>query len=322
VGERHRERQRTWLWLVAPSAFLTSWRSVSPDFIANGIATDADGNLYPVGDRSDSVGNLIGVVQKYDNDGVFLTEFGSDALNPAPFAIALGANGRVFVADEFGRIVEFGSDGTLVTAGDTMGLGGRWVAVDRCGNVLVTTLVDGRGVISKFTADGHLMITWSARAPGDTTFVGAEGIAVDGSGNVLIIDPDDAAVKKFGCACTPYCGGHATVMTGVRETWRSLGRVTRTSLPSMVGARAVRQAGMERRDAFQREVNRRMPDASEWRTPELVMTAVLRAGARLTTFTARRSLETLKTERASASGSRRCSCRLAAFIVKSAPSGR
>jgi streptogramin lyase len=182
---------------------VTSWRTVSPPFIlniVNDIATDANGNLYVVGEGADDRGQPIGFVQKYDNDGVFLSQFGTDALSH-PSALAVGADGRIFVADYASRIVEFGSDGTRMTDWNALETINR-MAVDPCGNVLITNN-RGPGAIAKYTADGRFITTWSASAPGDTGPATPWGIAVDGSGAILTIDPNNAAIKKFGCACTP-----------------------------------------------------------------------------------------------------------------------
>jgi streptogramin lyase len=184
-------------------AVVTSWRTVSPPFILNivhDIATDANGNLYVVGEGADDRGQPIGFVQKYDNDGVFLTQFGTGALNE-PRALAVGADGRSFVADYGTRIVEFGSDGIFMDNWYPLETVDR-MAVDPCGNVLITNN-NGQGAIAKYAADGRFISTWSASAPGDTGPAMPWGIAVDGSGNILTIDPDNAAIKKFGCACTP-----------------------------------------------------------------------------------------------------------------------
>jgi len=182
---------------------VTSWRTVSPPFslnIVNDIATDANGNLYVVGEGADDRGQPIGFVQKYDNDGVFLTQFGTGALNE-PRALAVGADGRTFVADYGTRIVEFGSDGIFMDNWYPLETINR-MAVDPCGNVLITN-DHGPGAIAKYTADGRFITSWSASAPEDPGPATPWGIAVDGSGAIVTIDPNNAAIKKFGCACTP-----------------------------------------------------------------------------------------------------------------------
>ena len=181
---------------------VTSWRTLGSPFllnIVNDIATDATGNLYVVGQGADDQDRLIGFVQKYDNDGVFLAQFGTDALSE-PQALAVGADGRIFVADYGTRIVEFRSDGTRMTDWTPLETVAR-MAVDPCGNVLITNF-SGPGTIAKYTADGRFITSWSASAPGDT-FSSPWGIAVDGNGAIVTIDPDNAAIKTFGCACTP-----------------------------------------------------------------------------------------------------------------------
>jgi len=184
-------------------AVVTSWRTVSPPSIfniVNDIATDANGNLYVVGEGADDRGQPIGFVQKYDNNGVFVTQFGTGALNE-PQALAVGADGRIFVADYGTRIVEFGSDGIFMDNWYPLEAVDR-MAVDPCANVLITNN-HGPGAIAKYTADGRFITSWSVSAPGEIYPATPWGITVDGSGTILTIDPGNAAIKKFGCACTP-----------------------------------------------------------------------------------------------------------------------
>ena len=188
---------------------VTAWSTAS----VVDIATDSHGFLYVLAvGGNDSMGQSIGVVQKYGNSGTFLSEFGTDVLN-APGAIAVGVDDRVFVADSYGRrIVYFQytapgqTDPAFVLSFYTLEHSIR-LAADGCGNVFFTT-GDGsdfgnNGGIAKYTFDGRRIMAWSASVPGDTGFAFPWGIAVDGSGNVLTIDANNAAVKKFGCACTP-----------------------------------------------------------------------------------------------------------------------
>lgn len=185
----------------------TSWPIVSSyvdtdSILINDIATDANGYVYVAAGGRDSGGNSRGFVQKYGNNGAFLTEFGGDLLSDAR-AIAVGPDGRIFVAESWdgpSRIVEFRSDGTSVE-GWWIAQGLNHLAVDPCGNVLMTTF-PGDG-IAKYTADGSPITTWSGNAPGDTAGAAPNGIAVDGSGNIWTIDVQNAAVKEFSCPCTP-----------------------------------------------------------------------------------------------------------------------
>ena len=184
---------------------LTTWHPFELRGVTD-IATDANGNLYVIGEGADVLVRP-GLVQKYDNDGRFLTEFGTDALSN-PTALAIGADGRIFVADGGDRIVEFGSDGTLVTDWHPFERINR-VAVDPCGNVLITT-DDTQGAIAKYTADGRFITSWNATSRFDGLPARPSGIAIYGSsGAIWTIDLSNANVKTFGCACTPECSGHA-----------------------------------------------------------------------------------------------------------------
>jgi streptogramin lyase len=78
------------------------------------------------------------------------------------------------------------------------------MAVDRCGNVLITS-ADGQGTIAMYSAApplGQLITSWSATIPGEIS-ANPSGITVDGSGNIWTIDWENAAVKEFSCPCTP-----------------------------------------------------------------------------------------------------------------------
>jgi DNA-binding beta-propeller fold protein YncE len=157
----------------------------------SGIAVDAGGNVY-VADRFN------GRVQKFTNDGVFVTKWGT-----AGIGVATDGAGFVYVTDQDNRrVVKFTDNGGFVT---------QWtsdpdfypsgVTIDAEGNVVVLELMNDR--VQKFTSAGAFLTQWGGFGSGDGEFDFPFGIAADAAGDVFIADSGNSRIQKFGPATTP-----------------------------------------------------------------------------------------------------------------------
>jgi sugar lactone lactonase YvrE len=118
----------------------------------------ASGNVYVADTGNDRI-------QKFDNNGTFLTGWGSsgtgNGLFSGPSGVTVDGSGHVFVADtNNNRIQKFDGSGTFLTAWGTTGAGnGQFqfpfgAATDGSGNVYIAEYGNNR--IQRFDASGTL----------------------------------------------------------------------------------------------------------------------------------------------------------------------
>jgi DNA-binding beta-propeller fold protein YncE len=146
-----------------------------------GIAVDAESKLY----ISHFPGSRLGKnatpdrISVYKSDGTFLFEWGKSGSGAGelswPGGIALGKNGRVYVADQTNRRVQvFDAKGKFLFMWGEYGTkpgqfggntspksrvgGPQFVAIDSAGNIYTTEGSVGR--VQKFTADGKFLMAW------------------------------------------------------------------------------------------------------------------------------------------------------------------
>jgi len=177
-----------------------------------GIAVDAQGNLY-IADTRDNA------VRKVTPDGLITTLAGTGAAGyggdngPArqallrlPSGVAVDSQGVVYVADTGNNQIRRIDPSGLITTVDTSGTLNepRGVAVDRAGNVYIAdtgnhvvrrvspgaliTTIAGTGECC-YSGDGGLAIEARLNQPW--------GISVDGNGNVYVADPGNNAVRML-----------------------------------------------------------------------------------------------------------------------------
>jgi PKD repeat protein len=171
-----------------------------------GIAADEDGYIY-VADAEESV---IARIQKFDNNGTFITKWGSRGTGDGEFmnpqGVATDPFSNVYVTDGYGsRIQKFDSNGTFIATwkSDDTGVGQllspSCIATDDAGNVYVTSfdIYNTSSDIRKFTGNGIFITTWGGPGSGDGEFSGLLGVAVNGEGLVYAADEYNNRMQVF-----------------------------------------------------------------------------------------------------------------------------
>ncbi|MEO8288474.1 MAG: 6-bladed beta-propeller [Chloroflexota bacterium] len=165
---------------------------------AGGVATDTEGNVYVT-----DVGNAR--VQKFDNNGKFLAQWGSqgegDGQFSDPFGIAVSKQGFVYVSEYTHNLVQkFDTNGKFLSKwAQTSRAGGQpqqsgWLATDDEGNVYVPLY--SQAALEKFSPDGKLLAEFPNK-PVNGKFVGLFAVAVDQAGNIYSTDANSNRIIKY-----------------------------------------------------------------------------------------------------------------------------
>jgi predicted membrane-bound mannosyltransferase len=171
-----------------------------------GIAVDSQGHIFVA-----DTGNKRIVV--FDENGNYLTEFGSGGFDPGqfdePVGVAVGIDGTVYVADTWNqRIQSFipseGAEGILyfpLAQWDVNGWFGQsldnkpFIAVSQDSHVFIT---DPEGYrIIEFTSNGEFVRTWGDFGFDPTQLGLVSGIAVDPAGHVWVTDPGNNRILRY-----------------------------------------------------------------------------------------------------------------------------
>ncbi|MBI4558444.1 MAG: 6-bladed beta-propeller [Candidatus Hydrogenedentes bacterium] len=162
------------------------------------LATDSLGNVYILETYNNRV-------RKFNSDGVFQTQWGTEGEEPGQFSrpsgIAINESDEVFVSDTLNtRIQKFTGQGVYLKHWGVYGGGpGQFlrpgpVATDHAGNLYVADTVNRR--IQIYTAEGRYLKQWSSLNPDDPTRSVTE-LAVDAFGNVYLLYYSENQFRKF-----------------------------------------------------------------------------------------------------------------------------
>src|SRR5262249_38497264 len=146
-------------------------------------------------------------VQKFNDTGAYLTQWGSFGAGAGqfncPLGVAVDASGSVYVADNLNnRIQKFTNIGGYLTRWGTLGTGdGEFagptgLAVDGVGNLYVGDTGNSgfhNNRVQKFTGAGAYLTQWGSQGSGNgqfggPSFAGPCGVAVDAAGNIYVAD--------------------------------------------------------------------------------------------------------------------------------------
>jgi DNA-binding beta-propeller fold protein YncE len=134
------------------------------------IAVDSAGNVFVT---ELGLGNSHSRIQKFTNDGKFITKWGSLCILHTVWYL------------KYEGCIDPDGKGPL-SVGDGQFYNAQGIAVDSAGNVYVVDQNNDR--IQKFTNDGKFITNWGSRGTGDGMFdgpsLGPSGIAIDHRGYV------------------------------------------------------------------------------------------------------------------------------------------
>ncbi len=145
-------------------------------------------------------------IQKFDANGNYLLQWGSNGTNPGQFRFALGVAidnaGNVYVCDmQNSRVQKFDADGNFLLQWGTFGsANGQFIepfgiAVSSFYEVYVTEQAGSR--VQKFTSTGTFLTKWGSSGSGNGQFNTPRDVAVDPSGNVYVCDTFNHRIQKF-----------------------------------------------------------------------------------------------------------------------------
>ena len=158
--------------------------------IVNGVASDADGNLFITGWRTDAI-DFGGTAHPQGNGAIFLAKFdpqGNELWNKVSGSADAAGNHK-------GMGVAVDGEGNIYNAG--------WLFVAQAATFDGTTLPAGSfGFVAKYSANGTLL--WVQGQVG-----GVNAIAIDGNGNPFI-NLGDASIEKL----DPATGNSIASATG------------------------------------------------------------------------------------------------------------
>jgi tripartite motif-containing protein 71 len=154
------------------------------------IAVDRQGNVF-VSDGYNSR------VQKFDPDGRFLMQFGSQGYGDGQFEppcsgpIYIDKHNNIYVST-FSRVQKFDARGNFLASygsagsGEGQFLGASMGAIDHQGNMYVADLFNAR--VQKLDSNGRFVQAWGSPGSGPGQFYMPVGIVLDNLGRLYVVD--------------------------------------------------------------------------------------------------------------------------------------
>ncbi len=186
------------------------------------IAIDELGNVYVT-----DLGNIR--VQKFSNDGKFLSAWGSSGTGPGQFQSPAGVaafNETVYVVDnQQNRVQQFDYNGNFISSwGEQGNAPGQFflpngITVSPSGFVYVVDTGNQR--IQKFSSNGEFILEFGDSDANGGKFVSPYGIALDNEENIYVSEPSKNKIFQFNSEggfiqdYGPNFGGLAMVPQGI-----------------------------------------------------------------------------------------------------------
>ncbi|MFO7709375.1 MAG: hypothetical protein R6V84_14490, partial [Desulfobacterales bacterium] len=179
---------------VTAPIFINKWGTLGS---ANGEFNQPDGIAIDSGDSVYVVDRMNSRVQKFSNDGVFLTSWALSGHTPTYMAIDEADNVYVSIADSF-RVQKYSSDGALletITTGVGVLMKPVGLATDTEKNLYVGD--EQNSVIQKFSSEGEFIMSWGGLGSSYGQFDRIAGVATDADGFVYAVDVNNNRIQKF-----------------------------------------------------------------------------------------------------------------------------
>ncbi len=179
--------------------FVAGWGSSSRDtslFSPTDVAIDPADDVY-VADYGNNG------IQKFDDDGGFITRWGSPGTAAGqfdkPYGVGTDASGDVYVADwDNDRVQKFDGTGNVLPGWSVTAFALHRpydAATDAAGNVYIVDSYNH--ALRKVDANGNPIGSWGGYGSGDGQFKYPAGVTVDAVGNVFVADYDNNRIQKF-----------------------------------------------------------------------------------------------------------------------------
>jgi sugar lactone lactonase YvrE len=158
--------------------------------------------LFKLTNEPDSF-NANPLVQKFDNDGRFLTSWGGEGAGDGQFLHATGIvsdnEGNIYVADyQNKRVQKFDTDGNFLLSwqigGNVTGTP-EGLAIDDQGNLYVADYALAQ--VEVYSPDGDFLTRWGSRGSADLQFIAPVAIAIDSAGDIYISDQKTNTIQKI-----------------------------------------------------------------------------------------------------------------------------
>ncbi len=170
-----------------------------------GIAIDASGHIW-VTDASES-GEGIERVQKFNSNGEYLSQFGSngtgDGQFKGPWGIAVDSGGNLWVSDSTDRVQKFSPEGEYLGQFGEAGSGdGQFdeplgIAIDASGGIWVADSGNNRVQKWVMLSAAEFAFAFGEAGSEDGQFEFPTDVALDSSGNAWVIDTEHSRIEKF-----------------------------------------------------------------------------------------------------------------------------
>ena len=191
--------EQVWKFTLDGELVMTLGEHGVPGDDESHFAGPTDLAFLPNGDFYVADGYKNGRIVKFDEDGNFLSAFGTRGREPGQFTqvhgVAVDEDGRIYTADRGNsRIQVFDSEGTLVDTWPNVPFP-MDIAVTNDGHVWVVNGISDK--LLKFNKQGNLLYSWGTFGAQPGRMWGVHRISVDSDGNMYTAEVWGGRAQKF-----------------------------------------------------------------------------------------------------------------------------